>query len=139
MGMSITKDLGMEDRAMLARSTINLLDQWGIGSGDQIKILALPPETRIRALRRYQDNTPLPDDEDVMERVEFLLAIAEALRTTFPTNQHMGAQWMNSPHRRFRRRTPVATIIEDGMPGLISVRAELDCTYSWDLTGSRPS
>lgn len=139
MGISSTKKIDLEERAMLARSTINLLDQWGIGSEDQIKILALPPETRIRALRRYRDNTPLPDDEGVMERAEFLLAIAEALRTTFPTNRHMGAQWMNRPHRRFRRRTPIATIIEDGMSGLMSVRAELDCTYSWDLTGSRSS
>ena len=139
MSISITKNLGLEDRARLARSTINLLDRWGISGGDQIKILALPPETRIRVLNRYRDNTPLPDDEGVMERVEFLLAIAEALRTAFPTNRHMDAQWMNRPHRRFRRRTPVATIIEDGMLGLMSVRAELDCTYSWDLTGSRPS
>jgi len=136
--MPKTKNHSLEERALLARTTINLLDQWGIGSEDQIKILALPSETRTRTLRRYRDNTPFPDDTAVMERVEFLLAIAEALRTAFPTNQHMGAQWMNRPHRRFRKRTPVATIIEDGMLGLISVRAELDCTYSWDLTGSRP-
>ncbi len=66
---------------------------------------------------RYRDNTPLPDDEGIMERMEFLLAIAAALRTAFPINRHMGTQWMNRPHRRFRRHTPVATIIEDGCRG----------------------
>jgi hypothetical protein len=70
-----------------------------------------------------------------MERVEHLLGIATALRTTFPHNSRMDAQWMRRTNRYFRRRSPLATIFEDGIEGLIRVRSHLDCAYAWTLTG----
>jgi hypothetical protein len=49
----------------------------------------------------------------------------------------MASRWIRMPHRRFGRRTPLAIILADETDsGMIAVLAELDCTFSWDLTGS---
>lgn len=126
--------LSYEDRVTLARGIMRLLERWGAGPEDQLTILGLPEETRTRHLRRFRDDTPFPDAPEVWERVEHLVEIADALRTTYPRDPAQGAPWMNKPHRRFSQRTPLATMIEDGLRGITAVRAELDCTYAWSRT-----
>ena len=123
--------LDNEDRTRLGRMAVNLLDDWGINASDQISILALPDSTRTRMLRRYHEDTPLPDDPDVMKRVEHLMGIAEALRTTFPRNAQIGLLWLKQPCRRLRRRRPMDIMLEDGLSGLITVRSHLDCSFAW--------
>jgi hypothetical protein len=123
--------LTQEDRTRLGRMAVNLLDDWGIGAADQVSILGLPEGTRTRMLRRFQDDTPLPDDPVVMKHVEHLLGIAEALRTTFPRNANIGLIWLKQPCRRLRRRRPVDILVEDGLSGLITVRTHLDCSFAW--------
>ena len=63
--------------------------------------------------------------------------IADALRTTYPRNPRMSGRWVRQGHRRFGRRSPLSMILRDGESGLIAVLSELDCTFSWDLTGSK--
>ena len=127
-------DMTHDERVRLTRAIIAILDQWGVSPGDQVSLLGLPEGTPSRTVRRYRDDTPLPDEPAVMERVEHIIGIAEALRTTYPHNASMGAIWMQRPHRRFGRRSPVAAIIEDGLSGLQAVRADLDCGYAWRQT-----
>ena len=126
--------LSNEDRNNLGRMVVNLLDDWGIKASDQVAILALPDGTPTRMLRRYHEDTPLPDNPDVMKRVEHLMGIAEALRTTFPRNAQIGLLWLKQPCRRLRRRRPMDIILEDGLSGLISVRSHLDCSFAWRET-----
>jgi hypothetical protein len=123
--------LTQEDRSQLARLVVNLLDEWGIKASDQLNILALPDGTPTRMLRRYQDDTPLPDDPEVLKRVEHLMGIADALRTTFPRNANIGLLWMKQPCKRLRSRRPMEIILEDGLSGLITVRTHLDCSFAW--------
>jgi uncharacterized protein (DUF2384 family) len=120
-----------EDRTELARMVVNLLDDWGIEAADQLNLLALPEGTRTRMLRRYQEDTPLPDDPAVMKRVEHLMGIADALRTTFPRNASIGLLWLKQPCKRLRRRRPMDIMVEDGLSGLITVRTHLDCSFAW--------
>ena len=120
-----------QDRLDLGRLVINTLDEWGISSADQVVMLALPGKVSGRSLRRFQDNTPLPDDPEVLKRVEHLLGIADALRTTFPRNDRIAVIWLTQPCRRLRRRRPVDIMLEDGLSGLISVRTHLDCSFAW--------
>ncbi|MGB5471933.1 MAG: antitoxin Xre/MbcA/ParS toxin-binding domain-containing protein [Gammaproteobacteria bacterium] len=120
-----------QDRLDLGRLVINTLDDWGINSADQVVILALPGKVSGRHLRRYQDDTPLPDDPEVLKRVEHLLGIADALRTTFPRNEKIAVIWLAQPCRRLRRRRPVDIMLEDGLSGLITVRTHLDCSFAW--------
>jgi hypothetical protein len=126
--------LTLEDRTQLGRMVVNLLNDWGIGAADQISILGLPDGTRTRMLRRFQDDTPLPDDPVVMKHVEHLLGIAEALRTTFPRNASIGLIWLQQPCKRLRRRRPMDILVEDGLSGLITVRTHLDCSFAWRET-----
>ena len=120
-----------EDRTELGRMVVNMLEDWGIKASDQLNILALPDGTPARMLRRYQDDTPLPDDPDVMKRVEHLLGIADALRTTFPRNAKICLLWLKQPCKRLRRRRPLDIMVEDGLSGLITVRTHLDCSFAW--------
>lgn len=120
----------------LTRAILNMLDDWGVQASDQLTLLGLE-DLPVRDLRKMKDSRALPDQPEVMTRIEHLISIADALRTTFPFSREMGKLWMHKPNRRFRKRTPLATMIEDGMVGLISVRAHLDCTFSWDQSGSK--
>lgn len=135
--MSDFSNASQEDRIHLTRSIIGLLESWGIdGASDQIAILALPGDVSPRNMRRFQMDTPFPDDPDVMERIEHLIGIADALRTTFPRNPQMGPLWMHRRNKRFRSRTPVALMVEDGLEGMIAVRTYLDCSFAWASSGS---
>jgi hypothetical protein len=123
--------LTREDRTQLGHMVVNLLDDWGIKASDQVNILALPDGTPGRKMRRYHEDTPLPDDPEVMKRVEHLMGIADALRTTFPRNANIGLLWLKQPCRRLRSRRPLEIMIEDGLNGLITVRTHLDCAFAW--------
>ena len=126
-----------EDRVQTARLIVALLDDWSVRPADQVVLLGLPADTPPRSLRRYRDDTPLPDDPGVMERVEHLVGIADALRTTFPRNAQMGTIWLHRRNNRFNDRTPLLAMIEDGIAGLVMVRAHLDCAWDWDQSGSK--
>jgi hypothetical protein len=128
-----------DERLELSRTIVALLDDWGAEPAQQIVLLALPADTKPRALRRYYENTPLPDVGAVWERVEHLLGIAEALRTSYPHSVNGGRLWMHQPHRLFDHRTPLNAMIEDGLGGVMAVRAYLDCAWDWNQSGSHSS
>lgn len=129
--------LDPQQRAELTRLVIALLDDWGVAAADQLRLLALPEGTRAGMVRQYRNGAPFPESAGVMERIEHLVGIADALRTSFPRNAGMGALWMNRPHRWFDGRTPLTAMLEDGLDGVIAVRTHLDCAYDWNLSGSR--
>lgn len=131
------QDLDYDDRVALARLIVSLLDSWEVAPEDQIVLLGLPAGTAPAALRGYYENTPLPDTPEINERVEHLVGIADALRTSWPHNARMGAIWMNRRHGRFDGRTPLAVLLEDGLPGFFAARTLLDCAYDWDVSGSK--
>jgi len=113
------------------------LDEWGLSAADQLLVLSLPGDVRTRKLRSYHENTPLPKDDNVEFRAIRILGIIDALRTTYPKNEMMGARWMKKPHRRFQNRPPLQILVEEGDSGVDSVLAELDCSYAWELSGSK--
>ncbi|MCV6638741.1 DUF2384 domain-containing protein [Candidatus Albibeggiatoa sp. nov. NOAA] len=123
-----------QQRATLSRIVMRILDEWNIGDDDKIKVLNLPDGTKPRILNRYRNSTAFPDTPEVNERVEQLVAISEALRTTYPHNYRMSMHWLNTPHRRFNQQTPLNMILDNGLNGMIAVRADLDCAYAWSLT-----
>lgn len=134
--MSDFANASTADRASLTRAVIGLLQTWGVEMAEAVAILALPEDTNARNMRRYEQDTPFPDDPDVLERVEHLIGIADALRTTFPRNPQMGPLWMHRRNKHFRRRTPIALMVEDGLAGVIAVRTHLDCSFAWAASGS---
>jgi len=126
-----------EQWLQISRSVVLMLDAWHLDNSQKITLLGLPENTPKRSLSRFKDNTPLPDDAVVTERVEHLLGIADALRTTYPTNQRMGTQWMSKPNRKLNQRSPISMLKEGTLGNLISIRAQLDCVFMWETMGSR--
>ena len=129
--------LSEERQILLTNKIMATLDEWGLSAADQVVVLNLPEDTRTRKLRAYHESTPLPNNTNVEFRAVRLLGIIDALRTTYPKNESMGARWMKKPHRRFQKRCPLQVLVEDGDTGINTVLAELDCAYAWELSGSQ--
>jgi hypothetical protein len=128
--------LTLEQRIELTRGVMAILDHWAVPAAAQIRLLALPDATKPRSLHRYHQDTPLPDEPEIMERIEHLIGIADALRTSYPRNASMDAQWLNTVNARFDNRTPLEVMVEDGLDGVVAVRVLLDCAYDWHISGS---
>ena len=131
------RELGGEERVALSRHIVGLLTQWGVDDMDQVTLLGLPSDTKPRALHRYHENTALPNSPDINERLDHLLGITDALRTSNPRNAAAASIWLHSVNHRFDNRTPLDAMIQDGLGGLLAVRTHLDCAYDWNLSGSR--
>ncbi len=122
----------------ITQAVMGLVDSWQLDTQEIQGVLSLPASVRARALNKFRAGTDvLPDDPAVLRRARYLLRISDALRTTYPLNPRMAGRWVRQGHRRFGRRSPLSIILRDGESGLIAVLSELDCTFSWDLTGSQ--
>jgi hypothetical protein len=124
----------LQNQIDLTRQIMRVLDEWQLKGKDIINLLALPSKVRLRNLDRYRDGEAFPESKETLERIEHIVGIADALRTSFPRNAHMGIIWMQTPHRRFQNQPPLAILSEQGLKGLRMVRSELDCAFSWDDT-----
>jgi len=126
-----------EERLTLTRQTMDLLEGWGLGARDIIRILSLPETVKVRAVARFRDDEPFPDDPVVERRVSYLMRIEEALHTYFPRNPEMRSMWVKRGNRQFGKRAPVSVMVDGGENGLVYVLSHLDCTFAWDQTGSK--
>jgi len=129
--------LTAEERSGLTQRTMRLLEGWGLGARDIMVILQLPEDVKARNIARFRGDEAFPDDPIVNRRVAYLLRIEEALHTYFPRNPEMRDLWVKRGNKQFGKRAPIGVMVEDGESGLISVLSHLDCTFAWDLTGSR--
>ncbi|HHH38030.1 MAG TPA: DUF2384 domain-containing protein [Sedimenticola sp.] len=131
-------EMSHESRLVLTKATMSILDSWRLGTEEMRTVLGLPDKVRARGFQRFRMNEAFPDDPAVERRMNYVMKIAGALHTTYPTNPMMAARWLRQKHRRFGR-TPLAVLLEGGEEGLVAVLAELDCTFCWDLSGSKAS
>lgn len=133
-------DTQTQARQDITQAVMALLDSWDLDTAEIQAVLNLPKDVRTRALNKFREGADaLPEDPTVLRRAGYLLRISDALRTTYPLNPRMSGRWVRQGHRRFGRRSPLSIILRDGESGLIAVLSELDCTFSWDLTGSKAS
>ena len=131
-------DLTPESRLILTKATMHILDSWNLGTDEMRQVMGLPDKVRARSFQKFRSHEPFPDEPGIERRADYVLRIAGALRTTYPTNPQMGGRWLRQKHRRLGG-TPLSVLLEQGEDGLVAVLAELDCTFSWDLSGSKPS
>jgi hypothetical protein len=124
-----------EMRLVLTKATMSILDSWKLGTEQMREVLGLPGNVRARSFQKFRSHLAFPDEPEVGRRADYVLRIAGALRTTYPLNPTMGQSWLRQRHRRFGR-APLAVMLE-GEDGLVAVLAELDCTFCWDLSGSK--
>ncbi len=124
-----------EQRLTLTKATMSILDSWKLGVEDMRVLLGLPKKTGARIFYKHRSHLPFPDQPEINRRMDYVLKIAGALHTTYPTNPHMGGMWLRKKHRRFGR-PPLALMLGGDINDLILVLAQLDCTFGWDLSGS---
>lgn len=130
-------DLTHDERLALTQRTMSLLESWNLSASDMMVVLQLPDSVKPRNISRFREEEPFPDTVEVNRRVAYLLRIEEALHTYFPRNPEMRGLWVQRGNKQFGKRAPVAVMVEDGESGLIAVLSHLDCTFAWELTGSK--
>lgn len=121
-----------QDRLELTQIIMGILNQWRVPLAEQAVLLGMPTDTKPRAMKRYHEGlAALPDQGDTWQRVRQIAGIAESLRTTYPLNPAMAAVWLNRRNHRFGDRSPLQSMLEDGLPGMVAVHMHLDCSYDW--------
>lgn len=135
--MSSMSDMNNEDQLALTQAVMAILDDWGLSAEAQMLLLSLPKGTPTRALRKYREHSAFPDDVAVMQKLEQIIGIADALRTSYPHNPAMGTMWLQQRNNRFQDRAPLSVMVDDGLEGLLAVRMHLDCSYDWHLDNQK--
>ena len=127
----ILADLNSEQRLEMSRMVLEMLDSWQVAPANQVILLGLPDNTKPRAMKKYRETVPLPNTGDINARIEHLAGIADALFTSYPRNSRMAGYWLNQPQPRLGGRIPLEMMLEEGMEGLVAVRAHVDCAWDW--------
>ena len=123
--------------ADITRGVMQVLDSWNLDANTMSQVLGLP-KTGARTFAKYREGRQVfPNDPQVLRRCEYVLRIADALRTAYPVNPRMSGRWIHQRQKRFGGRTPISMILQDGETGLAVVLGEVDCTFAWDCTGSK--
>ncbi len=135
--VNLMAELTPEERLSMTRRVMNLMESWNLSAQDMIVLMQLPDSVKARNISRFREEEAFPVDANVDRRVGYLLRIEEALGTYFPRNPEMRDLWVKRGNKQFGKRAPIAVMVEDGESGLISVLSHLDCTFAWDLTGSK--
>lgn len=127
-------------RISITRQVMQVLCDWSLSASQQAEVLAMPQGTRSRHMHQYKEDEPFPEHPELDVRVEHILGIADALRTSYPRNLEMGAYWMRQANKkRFNNRAPLQCILDDGLEGLLAVRIHLDCAYDWHIDQQKHS
>jgi len=132
MAMSIFKDLSDEQKLELTQSIMVMLDEWGLSHHKKMVLLDLPSDIKLRTMRRFYQDVPLPEQSQVLERIDHLMGIADALRTSFPLNSQMTTFWLNKINPRFNNQTPLDYMLEGGINHVVAIRTHLDCAWDWN-------
>jgi len=122
-----------EEMKRISSKVIGYLDSWQVNAEEILSILGAS-EVKPRHLPQYRKMEKVFEQtEEMMQRIDHVVGIADALRTTFPHSDTMRLRWLRQPHRRFRKKTPLAVILDSGMNGLLRVRVEVDCAYGYAI------
>jgi hypothetical protein len=125
---SVTSEQDIE----FAQMIMTMLDDWGVGHDDKILLLDFPPDVKVRGMRRFYIDRALPNSSQVSSRIDHLLGIADAIRTSYPLNEKMAHFWLNKKNHRFENLTPLEFMLHGGTRNVISVRTHLDCAWDWN-------
>lgn len=123
--------MSADEQIALTVRIMEILDGWGMTSEEIISVIALPEKTPTRALRRYRDKTAFPVSVELEERLDHIIGITEALRTSYPHNPNMGKMWIRQRSKKLNNQIPLQIIVENGLEGIVEIRKHLDCSYDW--------
>ncbi len=129
-------DYSKQEMLSLTAGVMGYLDGWKLSAEQMMVILGIEDSAKKRHLQSFRlGDKPFPETEHLMTRLDHIIGIADALRTTFPFSDKMRLMWLRKPHRRFKKNTPLAIIMGDDSPnGLLKVRMEVDCAYGYAIS-----
>lgn len=129
------KKYNKEEMVSIGKTVMRYLDAWRLSNEEIIVILGLDEKTPKRHLQHFRSGSKvLPQDAEVMQRIEHVAGIVEALRTAYPMNVSMRDRWIYQACRRFQGNTPLFAMMTQGINGLVNARIEIDCAYGWELS-----
>lgn len=130
------KQYSPEEMLAITQGVMAYLDSWKLSAEQILAILGLTDTVKKRQLQGYRmGDRAFPVSDDLMVRIDHIIGIADALRTTFPFSDKMRLMWLRKPHRRFSKNTPLSVIMADeGTNGLMRVRVEVDCAYGYKIS-----
>lgn len=136
MAQKAYSDYSTEEMLSLTQGVMGYLDGWQLSAEQMLAILGLEGAAKKRNLQSFRlGEKSFPETKDLMVRLDHVIGIADALRTTFPFSDKMRLMWLRKPHRRFKRNTPLSVIMADDTPnGLLKVRMEVDCAYGYAIS-----
>jgi len=124
-----------EEMQALTQAVVSHLDEWKVSPEEMLTVLGLSGNVLPRHLQQYRMGMKsFPQSGDMMDRIDHLVGIADALRTTFPFSSQMRVMWLRKPHRRFQRNAPLDVMLGEGLDGLMRVRIEVDCSYGYHIS-----
>ncbi len=129
-------DYSKEDMQSLTKGIMSILDGWNISAEQSLAVLGLTDEGKKRHMQAYRmGEKAFPKSDELLTRLDHIIGISDALRTTFPFSDKMRLLWLRKPHRRFKKNTPLNVILTDNTPnGLLKVRMEVDCAYGYTIS-----
>jgi uncharacterized protein (DUF2384 family) len=133
---SNTKQYTKEEMLSITQGVVAYLDNWKLSSEQILMILGLTDSVKKRQLQAFRmGDKAFPLSDDLLARIDHIVGISDALRTTFPFSDKMRLLWLRKPHRRFQKNTPLSVIMADnGVNGLLRVRREVDCSYGYTIS-----
>ena len=136
MALKTYDDYSKQDMLALTKGVMQYLDGWKLSSEQALIILGLDKAAKNRHLNSFRlGEKAFPKTDELLTRIDHIIGIADALRTTFPFSDKMRLMWLRKPHRRFKRNTPLAVIMATDNPnGLLKVRMEVDCAYGYSIS-----
>lgn len=106
------------DRKDLIETLLWIMQQWGLESSEQVRLLGLPESTPGRALLQYRQGKPIPDEALFVQHAELILSIYRAVASFFPGNPTMANYWVSTPSTLLGGRAPIEIMLADGLAGM---------------------
>lgn len=130
--------------AAALRTFFNFANVWELSVADQQALLGDISRSSVHAWRQQAPDTPDTYRTDLLTRLSLLLGIGGMLQRLFGSTPAFADAWIGSVNRAapFRGRSPLALMVEEGIPGLLTVRRLLEAqaggslqdadTLAWD-------
>lgn len=110
----------------IAKILLNALDLWGLTSSEQCAVLDLPEQCEV-ATFLHEDTWAT--NIALINRIGNLLVIYKILISLFSKNPELANAWIKTDNKAFSGRTPLEIITNEGLPGLIRIRAYLESSF----------
>ncbi len=129
--MSEVHEIDERHRVELARTVLQILNDWGVRPEQQVTLLGLPTDTRPRSLNRFRSGTPLPNDHACLLRARHILSIQNAVESMYPHNTTVGNYWVSTPNAFFSNKTPIEIMLSHELEGMERLVHHLNGTGAW--------